>query len=100
MANSLTYSKHASTRCGQRGIPEDVIDYLLIYGEAVVAGGGVVSYFLLREGLKEAEYELTEGLFQLLEKKKRAFVIVSNGGVIITAAWSAKKARASRRRAI
>ena len=88
MENFLTYSNHARARSGQRSIPDDLIAMLVTYGQANTVKGGMESYFLSNKGLKEAESQLGKELFQVIEKKKNAYVIVSEEDVIVTVAWS------------
>lgn len=90
MDHFLTYSKHAHVRCGQRSVSHDLISMLVAYGEINAVKGAAKSYFLSNKGLKEAKSQLGKELFQAIEKKKNVYVIVSEEGVIITVARSAR----------
>lgn len=88
MNKYLTYSNHAKSRCASRSIPCELVTILMTYGEAFSVKGKAVSYFLSHEGLKEARAELSRSCYQLIEKKKKAYVVISDTGVVITAAWA------------
>ena len=88
MNASIHLSEHAIHRSQQRSIPEIVIACLIEYGQAIPVRGKAISYTLTAEALREAKSDLPERDYQYLEKKKNAYVIVSDEGTVITTAWS------------
>tara|TARA_B110000908_G_scaffold97774_1_gene115447 strand:- start:10890 stop:11183 length:294 start_codon:yes stop_codon:yes gene_type:complete len=84
------FSDHAIRRSQQRAIPEIVIQSMIEYGQPIPVRDKATSYTLTLDALKEAKSELPDRIYQCLEKKKNAYVIVSEDGIVITTAWSKK----------
>jgi len=88
MDHNLVYSDHAHTRCSQRGITDEVVQTILMYGCAKAVKGGATSYFLSNRGIKELRNEMSSEQFHEIEKKKHAYVVMAERGSVITVAWS------------
>ena len=93
MKQNLIYSHHAHTRCSQRGITDEAVQAMLMYGDAIAVKGGATSYYLSDTCMKELRNEVPNKQFHEIEKKKHAYVVIAEGGTVITAAWSQKKHR-------
>lgn len=78
-------TSHAQTRCQQRGIPSEVVDLLLAYGEERHRHGATVR-FMDREARRRARQELGAARFARLADRLNAYVVVGDNGAVITAA--------------
>mgnify|MGYP000238793829 CR=1 FL=1 len=81
-------SKHCRVRQQQRGIPNQVIDWLLLYGEERRVPGGASKLFFSKQSLKEMRSELGKTLVSLSSKYWNIALIVSADDKAITTYWS------------
>lgn len=93
MTYELTH--HAAARTQQRGLPKYIIEYLTSYGSEVHVVGGCIKYIF--DGAATQRFEKALGsdalMDQLIEKLRKAFVILSGDGAIVTAGWCCKPTR-------
>ena len=78
-------TKHAVTRCQQRGIPAEVVDVLLTFGRRRFRHGAEVC-FMDQLGRRQAEKTLGRPRFAQIADKLNSYVVVSDEGRLITAA--------------
>ena len=76
---------HAQTRMQSRSIPIEAVDALLAFGETRRHRGADV-YYLDRRARSRMQRSLERNTFKRLEKCLDAYVVVGDGGDIITAA--------------
>ena len=76
---------HAQTRMHSRSIPTEAVDALLAFGEMRRRRGADV-YYLDRRARSRMQMSLERKAFKRLEKCLDAYVVVGDGGDIITAA--------------
>ena len=79
----LVYSNHALTRCQQRGIPLEVIDFLFKYGSKIQTHQDK-KYFCNRKNLKKIAFKEKE-MVSKFDKHILSTAIVCNGNQVITA---------------
>lgn len=93
MQYELTH--HAEARTQQRGLLPYVLEYLTAYGTEVAVTDGCTKFIFDGRAVRRFERELGRDslMTQILEKLKKAFVIVSADGVIVTAGWRTKPTR-------
>ena len=84
----MVESKHFLTRSQQRCIKKDIIELLLYYGKSRSCRGGVDGLFFSRDSLNEILSDLGIQIFKMCEKFRDTYLIVSEDGVLITAARS------------
>ena len=78
------YSRHAQTRCQQRGIRPEVVDALLTYGRRRRRHGADV-YFMDGKTKARAEADLGRS-FAKVSDHLNTYLVISDDGQIITAA--------------
>jgi hypothetical protein len=78
-------TRHAATRCRQRGISEEVVDVLLTFGRHRYRHGAEIC-FLDRTGRRRAERSLGRRQFARVADKLNTYLVVSDEGSLITAA--------------
>ena len=83
---------HAQTRMQSRSIPIEAVDALLAFGETRRHRGADV-YYLDRRALSRMQRSLERKMFKRLEKCLDAYVVVGDGGDIITAAHRQQRLR-------
>lgn len=84
----MILSKHADTRCQQRGIKPQLLSMVVQFGEKSIVSGGANSYFLKNRDINYliSEYrQCDKKMIQTLDRLKGVQVIESQDGVIITA---------------
>lgn len=93
MQYDLTH--HAEIRAQQRALPPYVLDYLTTYGTEVAVIGGCTKYIFDGQAVRRFERELGRDslMTQVVEKLKKAFVILAADGVVVTAGWITKPTR-------
>ena len=79
------FTRHAEVRCQQRGIPQDVVQTLLVYGRQGHHHGAEV-YFMDREARMRARTGLGKRRYAQVADRLNAYLVVANDGRIITAA--------------
>lgn len=87
------YTKHASVRSQQRGIPPLVSDWLDAYGDEKFDGrGGVVRYFSAT-GIRQLEDEVGAKPVQKMAEYLRCYLVQAsdNGSIITVGKRHAKK---------
>ena len=84
LETNLAYTKHAETRCQQRGISKEVINLILDYGSTKHDHhGGVVHYLdnKVKNSFIKSDFKFKGGI----EKLKNVYVVTSTtSGDIIT----------------
>lgn len=79
-------SKHARRRIKDRSIPLSIVEALLDFGERSPGGAGAETcYFTKKSWRRFAAYLGLEA--RHFERYRRVYVIVANGGEVITACW-------------
>lgn len=81
-----TRTSHAARRMQKRSIPPAFVDILQDFGIARPAGDGCTSFSLDKRGWRRAETHFGI-LAPAIRKVRNAYVIVSDDGTIVTAAW-------------
>lgn len=79
------FTKHAVTRCQQRGIPNEIVDVLLTFGRRRFRHGAEVC-FMDRSSRRHAEESLGRSRFAKIADRLDSYVVVSDEGSVITAA--------------
>lgn len=80
----MQLSYHAAVRGQQRGIPEEMVHMLLLYGSTEQKTGGALEYRIRKRDRSRIVNRLKHTI-QLLEKAKNKAVLVSDDGdTIIT----------------
>ena len=79
-------TRHAHLRMQQRSIPAAIVDLLLDYGEPMAVGGGATSYRFTRQSWADAVASAGSAAARIA-KYRKAYVIESSDGTVITAAW-------------
>jgi hypothetical protein len=83
--DSSMFTHHAQARMQSRSIPYEAVDALLTFGEARRHRGADV-YYLDRRAKSRVARSLDRDTFRRVEKCLDAYVVVGDGGDIITAA--------------
>lgn len=86
----MKFSKHASIRVQQRGIPPIVVDLLMDFGAVERAGDGATSHYFdkkSRSRIKAYTGQLSPALQEYLDY----YAIVGSDGLVITVARRIKK---------
>ncbi|OBQ82995.1 hypothetical protein [Mesorhizobium sp. WSM3873] len=78
------FTRHAQTRCQQRGVRGDVIDAILAYGCRRHRYGADV-YFMDHKAKARARAELG-GQYAKVSDRLDTYLVMSDGGEMITAA--------------
>jgi hypothetical protein len=87
MHNAHKLSRHAATRCQQRGIKGQTVDLILAFGERRRTRDGATSVFLTRHRIEDAKRHLPKGEVAQLEKQRGVYLVVAESGTVITVAW-------------
>jgi predicted SnoaL-like aldol condensation-catalyzing enzyme len=79
------FSRHASHRAQQRGVPPLISNWLIDYGEEVFDGrGGVVRYFT-RDSIRRMERDFGREPVKRLSEFLRCYLVMSaNDGTVVT----------------
>lgn len=88
----LDDSKHAQVRAQKRAIPPFVRDLLVDYGRVVRRHGADV-YFLDRKARKALQRDMGCLVYKRLCDLLDSYVVVGEGGTVITAAHRFKRAK-------
>ena len=81
----MRLTKHAATRVQQRGIPNTVIEFILMFGAIENADRGALKYKFTKKSFSEAEHYLKDILQTLGRMKNRCVLVDGSGESIITA---------------
>lgn len=84
------YTRHAQTRCQQRGIRSEVVDALMAFGRRRTRHGADV-YFMDRTARERARADLGRVAFSRISDRLDAYLVVSDDGRVITAAKRFKR---------
>lgn len=87
MHNAHTLSRHAATRCQQRGIHLHTVDLILAFGERRRTRDGAISVFLTRQRIEDAKRRLPKAEVVQMQKQRGVYVIIDAAGKVITVAW-------------
>ena len=79
------YTRHAETRCQQRGIRGEVVETLLDFGRCRTRHGAEV-YFMDRAARERARTVLGRRRYSQVADRLDAYVVVGEDGQVITAA--------------
>ena len=85
-AHSTPLTRHAQLRMQQRSIPSMVIDLLVDFGDSAAAGAGACSYFFSKRSWRRV-CRHAGAAAKHLERWRNVYIIMSDDGVIVTAAW-------------
>lgn len=90
----MIYTRHAVERCGQRAIPEIVVELILSIGEEFDAGKGT-RICALSSNTDKAEFisELKDIGLKRAEKWTKVYLVISPEKVLITAGYRYKRIR-------
>lgn len=83
----MHYPKHAKVRMQQRGIPQDVVELVITYGERAPARRRGEIFYLGNKGRKRARRVLGAERARKLQQYFRTAVIVENGEVKTCVKW-------------
>ncbi|WP_230769706.1 hypothetical protein [Sphingomonas sp. Leaf4] len=86
--DGITRTKHFTQRLQQRALTEAVVSALLHYGERRSSRHGIDSLIFTKTALVDINNELGSAVFKACEKRRNAYLIVSEQGMLITAARS------------
>lgn len=89
--HGLIYTKHFKKRVQQRGLNPIVVAALLQYGEAAFSRGGIDSLVFTKAALAEIRSDYGVSAFQMCEKFKNTYIVMSDDGVLITVARSFRR---------
>lgn len=89
--DGIKRTKHFEQRFQQRGLTSIVVETLLQYGAARRTYGGAESFTFTTDVLAEIRSDLGDVIFKACERLKTAYVIVSDGGTLITVAHKRRK---------
>jgi len=87
----IVLTKHASVRTQQRGISKDAISTILKYGHFKYTRGGAKTWSMNRTEKKFAKADLGQKYINI--EKQLGYLVISDEGILITAAHSFKKLR-------
>jgi hypothetical protein len=90
---NLEFSNHATKRSQQRAIGREVIEKLHVYGEVVRDRHGAESIMLTNRALADMRSELGSKVYKKCESKKKAYLVVTDCGAVITVAHTRKRFR-------
>ena len=79
-AGIMVLSKHAAKRMQQRGIPEQVIDWLVAYGEVDHRAGAELYYFNKRSRRALAR-DVSARLLRRFDKALDAYLVCAEGRI-------------------
>jgi hypothetical protein len=82
--NGITRTKHFDQRFQQRGMKHVVVMALLRYGERRSSRHGIESIIFTKTALAEIRSDCGSSMFKACEKLKNTYIIMSEGGVLIT----------------
>lgn len=85
-AHSIPFTRHATIRMQQRSIPLMVIDLLVDFGDSAAAGAGACSYFFSKRSWQRV-CRHAGAAAKHFERRRNVYIIMSDDGVIVTAAW-------------
>ena len=91
LKREIELTKHASVRTQQRGISKDAISTILNYGHFKYTRGGAKTWSMSRTEKKFAKADLGQKYINI--EKQLGYLVISNDGVLITAAHSFKRLR-------
>ena len=84
------YTRHAETRCQQRGIQSEVVNALIAYGRCRTRHGADV-YFMDRIARERARADLGRVAYSRISGRLDAYLVVADDGHMITAAKRLKR---------
>ena len=79
-------SNHMVVRSQQRGIPEEMVDVLIDFGDSSYTNGGAISYCMSKKSKKRAMAGLGGAKYRELEHWMDCYTVVSPGGTVLTIA--------------
>jgi hypothetical protein len=83
---------HGRTRCQQRGVSDVVVDMIVSFG-AEVRARGASKYYLDRKGRTRLARALGTDVVRRHERKLNCYVVISDDGMLITAAPRRRRVR-------
>ena len=85
--SALTHltTRHARTRCQQRGIPRDLLGLLLDHGRERHVGGGATLLSFPKRRREQLRKVLSRNRFAALSSHLDVYAIVGSNGQIVTA---------------
>lgn len=93
-STELRFSRHATRRAQQRGIPQIVDGWLADYGTEQYDGSGAVIVFFSRESIRRLERDFGRKPVQLLSRYLDCYKVVStNDGCVITTGHRSRRVR-------
>ena len=87
-------SRHAETRCQQRGIGDEVLSVLLDFGSSRHRHGAEV-YFMDKVGRRSARAALGRKRYAQIANRLNTYVVVSHDGMVLTAAQRRRRLKFS-----
>ena len=91
LKREIILTKHAAVRTQQRGISGDAISTILNYGHFNYTRGGAKTWSMNRLEKQFAKADLGQKYINI--EKQLGYLVISNEGVLITAAHSFKRLR-------
>ena len=87
----LIYTKHFGQRAQQRSLNSIVVAALLRYGESRYSRAGIDSLIFTKAALADIKSDYGARIFQMCERFKNTYIIMSDDGVLITVARSHRR---------
>jgi len=81
----MDFTKHAMTRGQQRGIPREVIEMILRYGEPARKGDGMVEYRIKNRDRSIIIGDLKKVISFFERSEKKAVLVADDTGEVVTA---------------
>ncbi len=88
----VRYSRHARVRRQQRGIPPVVVDWVVGYGRATRKDDATV-FSLDKPARRRLARDLGELAYRRIEDLLDVYVVLADGGVVVTVAKRCRRAR-------
>ena len=89
--NGIIRTKHFEQRFQQRGLNEIVVLALLYYGERHTSRHGIDSVIFTKTALADIRSDHGLAIFKACEKLRNTYLIITEGGVLITVARSFRR---------
>lgn len=80
----LNMTQHARTRLQQRGIPQDVLEKLLAFGNEVHGHRGSLVIYFNRNAREQLRAACGNAMYKRIESHLNAYAVISDTGHIVT----------------
>lgn len=82
-SSDVIYTKHASKRIQQRGIPPLIVEWLVLFGDSMYWDGFEVKFFD-KSGRKRLRKYVGHSIFSSFDKYMKSYLMLGDDGVIVT----------------